>query len=298
MAKLKHSQMRALDEIFNMQSGYVLDFSNSTMAEFFSDEFQVDIYDERYAYRGTSKANRVRAFIETEPDHRVKAMLQGLWQHRETLEEYQAEHKLTNQANLPRFSDILSCLQPGPNVPAVDALKRSAGVYDFDTVQRDLDRAAASVESDPEDAVTAACSTLESVCRSILIELDIPFPERLDLKSLFKQLRDPLGLSAGQADISDEIAEDVRRILNGLGNVVEGVGALRTHAGDAHGREKGYRRIDARIARLAVHGAATASLFLIETWQRKFPAKLLPRHEPARAGERSNDIQEGVPSRA
>ena len=44
MAKLKHSQMRALDEIFGMQGGYVLDFSNSTMARFFSDEFQVDIY--------------------------------------------------------------------------------------------------------------------------------------------------------------------------------------------------------------------------------------------------------------
>lgn len=284
MAKLKHSQMRALDEIFDMQGGYVLDFSNSTMAEFFSDEFHIDIYDERYAYRGSSKANRVRAFIENEPDHRVKAMLQGLWQYRETLDQYQADPKSTNQANLPRFSAILSSLQPGPNVPAVDALKRSAGVYDLDTVQRDLDRAEASVESDPEDAVTAACSTLESVCRSILIELDIPFPEKLDLKSLFKQLRDPLGLSAGQTDVSSEIAEDVRRILNGLGNVVEGIGALRTHAGDAHGRERGYRRIDARIARLAVHGAATASLFLIETWQRKFPAKPLPRYQDAGGG--------------
>ena len=67
MAKLKHSQMRALDEIFGMQGGYVLDFSNSTMARFFSDEFQVDIYAERYADRGTSKANRLRAFIEKEP---------------------------------------------------------------------------------------------------------------------------------------------------------------------------------------------------------------------------------------
>ena len=29
------------------------------------------------------------------------------------------------------------------------------------------------------------------------------------------------------------------------------IGALRTHAGDAHGRERGFRRIDVRIARLA-----------------------------------------------
>ena len=38
-------------------------------------------------------------------------------------------------------------------------------VIDFDTVSRDLDRALASSQTDPEDAVTAACSTVESVCR-------------------------------------------------------------------------------------------------------------------------------------
>ncbi len=41
---------------------------------------------------------------------------------------------------------------------------------------RDLDRALASSQTDPEDAVTAACSTVESVCRSILIELGQPLP--------------------------------------------------------------------------------------------------------------------------
>ena len=56
-----------------------------------------------------------------------------------------------------------------------------------------------------------------------------------------------------------------------------GVGALRTHGGDAHGREKCFARIDARIARLSIHAASTAALFLIETWQRKFPAQPLPK---------------------
>ncbi|WP_316232324.1 abortive infection family protein [Bradyrhizobium sp. SZCCHNR1051] len=34
-------------------------------------------------------------------------------------------------------------------------------------------------------------------------------------------------------------------ILSGLNSVVNGVGSLRTHVGDAHGRERSYRRIDA-----------------------------------------------------
>jgi hypothetical protein len=54
---------------------------------------------------------------------------------------------------------------------------------------------------------------------------------------------------------------------------VNGVGALRTHGGDANGRERGYRWIDPRIARLAIHSASTVALFLVETWQKKFPAE-------------------------
>ena len=57
----------------------------------------------------------------------------------------------------------------------------------------------------------------------------------------------------------------MRQILSGLATIIGGVGALRTHGGDAHGREKGYARIDARIARLSIHAASTAALFLIET---------------------------------
>jgi hypothetical protein len=33
----------------------------------------------------------------------------------------------------------------------------------------------------------------------------------------------------------------------------------------------------ARIARLSIHAASTAALFLIETWQRKYPARPLPK---------------------
>ena len=51
-------------------------------------------------------------------------------------------------------------------------------------------------------------------------------------------------------DLDSLIADDVRKILNGVATVVEGVGALRTHGGDAHGRERGYKRLDRRIASL------------------------------------------------
>ena len=140
----------------------------------------------------------------------------------------------------------------------------------FDTAKCDLDRALANSCTDPEDAVTAACSMVESVCRSILNELDEPLPRKKDVQSLYNALKKPLGLSPDRSDIPTPIAGDVRQVLSGLITVTAGIGSLRTHGGDAHGRERGSTRlVDERIARLSIHAASTLALFLVETWQRK-----------------------------
>lgn len=164
---------------------------------------------------------------------------------------------------------------------ASPVLEKLGGVVDtisFDTVRLDIDRALASVNQDPEDAVTAACSAVESVCRSILVELGEDLPAKKDIQGLYNAVKKPLALDASRTDINSQIEADVRTILGGLSTVISGIGALRTHAGDAHGRERGFVRIDARIASLALHSASTISLFLIETWQRKFPDRDLRRH--------------------
>ncbi|KKZ10467.1 MAG: hypothetical protein TH68_10705 [Candidatus Synechococcus spongiarum 142] len=139
----------------------------------------------------------------------------------------------------------------------------------FDTAKRDLDRALASSQTDPEDAVTAACSMVESVCRSLLRELGESIPNKKDIQGLYNALKRPLGLSPDRSDVDSRIADDVRQVLSGLFTVTAGIGSLRTHGGDAHGRERGSARLDARIARLSVHAASTLALFLIETWKRK-----------------------------
>ena len=139
----------------------------------------------------------------------------------------------------------------------------------FDTAKRDLDRAHASSQNDPEDAVTAACSMVEGVCHSILAELGEPIPNKKDVQGLYNALKKPLGLSPDRSDMDPRIAEDVRKVLSGLLTVTQGIGSLRTHGSDAHGRERGFARLDARIAHLAIHASSTLALFLIETWQRK-----------------------------
>lgn len=71
-------ERECLEELFGMSSGYVLDFSNRTFAEFFRETAGVDIYASKYAVNGDSKARRLRAFIELEPDPLVGTTLSEL----------------------------------------------------------------------------------------------------------------------------------------------------------------------------------------------------------------------------
>ncbi|MGY3451942.1 abortive infection family protein [Bradyrhizobium sp. USDA 4353] len=279
MPNIKRSDMRLIDEVFGMGSGYVLDFSNRTFSDFFEDEFGINIYEEKYQGRGTSKANHLRSFIEIEDGFTVGKALRKLFDYRTTILVARGSAEALADTVQSRFFDVVAQVEAGFAPPVLGSLSDAAQILNFDTVTRDLDRALASAKADPEDAVTAACSTVESVCRSILIELGAGLPEKKDIKGLFAAVRKPLGLGTDRADLDPLIADDVRKVLNGLATVVEGIGSLRTHGGDAHGRERGYARIDQRIASLAIHSASTIALFLIETWQRKYPSRELKLHK-------------------
>ena len=64
MSNLKASEMRVVDRVLEMESGYVLNFSDRTIAEFFLDELNIDFNDPSFAVNGTSKAKRLRTFLQ------------------------------------------------------------------------------------------------------------------------------------------------------------------------------------------------------------------------------------------
>lgn len=74
MSSLTDIEKRYLEKLLGMQSGYVLDYSDATYAEFFS-RHRIDIHGARYQTYGTSKAKKLRAFWEQEPDALVGKVL-------------------------------------------------------------------------------------------------------------------------------------------------------------------------------------------------------------------------------
>lgn len=61
-----------------MASGYVLDFTDRTFAQFFKENVGINIYDVRYKYNGGSKAKHLRAFWEMDDDADVGRTLKAL----------------------------------------------------------------------------------------------------------------------------------------------------------------------------------------------------------------------------
>ncbi len=62
MVNLTTNEKQILEKLFQMGGGYVLNFSDRTMGDFFRDDVGIDIYDKKYNYASGSKANRLRGF--------------------------------------------------------------------------------------------------------------------------------------------------------------------------------------------------------------------------------------------
>lgn len=63
--------------------GYVLDFSDTTFAEFFADEFNVDIDANAFREDGDSKGKRLRCFLRKADNATALKVLDSLWTHRQ-----------------------------------------------------------------------------------------------------------------------------------------------------------------------------------------------------------------------
>lgn len=83
MAQLTTTDMKLIDNIFGMYSGYVLDFSNDRFASFFNRDLSIDIYHDRFAIHGGSKGRVFRGFLEISPNSDVVRALTALWEYRE-----------------------------------------------------------------------------------------------------------------------------------------------------------------------------------------------------------------------
>lgn len=123
---------------------------------------------------------------------------------------------------------------------------------------RSWQKALRRLDDDPDGAVTAARSFLESICKHVLDTLGIPYGANLDLMQQFRLVAAELKLTA-----SGETGRIERQFYSGTNQIVQSLAELRNQTGDAHGT--GHQGVKASLAQaeLAVNLAGSTGIFLL-----------------------------------
>ena len=224
MVKLKRSDMRVIDTAFQSSPGYVLDFSNRTFGEYFEDEFQIEIYDKKYAVNGTSKMDRLRTFCQIEEAFTVSKVLRELWGYSEN--RLQAMHN--DLAVKKNIFELISRIEAVSAIACTDAIER----FEF---SQTLDELVASIERDISgDNPAATLDRLHTYCTKkfacLLDECGITHNQGEPLHSLvgkyFKVLRE-----------KHELHKMTRQIIKNSTHVFEQFNHVRNHKSLAHDNE-------------------------------------------------------------
>lgn len=118
-------------------------------------------------------------------------------------------------------------------------------------------------DQDPEGAITASKTMLETTLKYILDELGETYKDSDDLPDLYKQVSKKLKLSP-----AEQQEQMFKQILQGMTTVICGYSAIRNKLGDAHGHGIRYLPPEKRHVDLAINLSGSMCTFLIETFEK------------------------------
>ena len=255
MSTLNYREKQKLEELFDMSSGYVLDFSDTTFEYFFEKVANIDIHAQKYQSKGTSKAKKLRSFWEQESDPLVGRVLLEL------ISKCRESPKVEDSQLIEECQSIANrLLTRGPNL---SPLTETAIQFDADYLQRQIKRMENAVESDPELAIGTAKELIETCCKTILEERGKSPEDYSNMPQLTKATFKELNITRDDVP-NTKGAEAIKKMLSNLMSISNEINELRNLHGTGHGKTAKTSGLLPRHARLAVGSAATLVQYLFE----------------------------------
>lgn len=158
------------------------------------------------------------------------------------------------------FRPLIEYLETQDRTPGVAPITEALAAFDPENIQAAWQKALDRRSHDPEGAITAARTLLESVCKHVLDDSGKPYPHDADLPKLWALAAEELNLSPAQHQ-----EQVFKAILGNCQSVVNQLAAIRNKIGDAHGQGRKPVKPRARHAELAVNLAGTMAAFLVST---------------------------------
>ena len=160
------------------------------------------------------------------------------------------------------FDPLLTMLETGFRSPSDKAISATVQAVSSSFIQEAWHKALERRSTDPEGAITAARTLLETACKHILDVAGATYDDSADLPKLYNLTAKQLTLSPSQ-----HTEQLFKQILGGCQTVVEGLGSLRNRHSDAHGKGVSGTKPLPRHAELAVNLSGTMAMFLLQTWE-------------------------------
>jgi len=158
------------------------------------------------------------------------------------------------------------------STPGIAAARETLAGADAGYVAQQITRMEISVMNDPALAIGTAKELVETCCRTILTDRQVPVPKNSDLTQLVKLTARQLELTPDDIPDKAKATETIKRLLSNLAAITQGIAELRNHYGTGHGKDASTRGLAPRHAKLAVGAASTLAVFLAETHRTRLNA--------------------------
>ena len=178
-----------LEELFDMNSGYVMNLSSTKFSDLIYDVTRIKIYDEKYNFRSGSKANRLRSLWNIESNQNVAAInltLLGYWEQQFRLSNPD-EEKFYRYYNLKvdaakQLTLLSKDTRTNFNTSILESIKTEK---DFQLLKNDIQRTLDNNE--PQLALDRTHTLLVTYFRKLCTRHGIVYNEKETVDNLFSK---------------------------------------------------------------------------------------------------------------
>ena len=255
-------QDKSFIKVFFNSGGYVLDFSNSTFADFTFYSVGIDI-QEKY---GLSKGKSLEAFVNNESDELVLKLALDLLRYYEDLPNSYHEKTKERNSQALKLKERLSKYEVSQIAYLNNTVEYLSDYFDSSYIDKQMAIMNEMISRSPADAIGKAKELLESCFKHILDHEKIEYSNSNDIATLQKKVFKLLNLDTNE-NISAKNNQDVKLVLSGLNQIIKGINNLRNDKGDGHGKSANFTELPQRYASVVVGSALTVVSFVWETYQ-------------------------------
>ncbi|WP_156286195.1 abortive infection family protein [Oceanivirga salmonicida] len=262
-SKISYVQKKSICDFFN-ESGYVLDFSNTTFEDFTINSVSISI-QEKYM---ESKGRSLTKFILEEKDILVIKLLKDLIEYCDC--NYDRLIKKENKVEKYKIiKDIINKITTTENIYE-DLSNKIIESFSTDYIANQINLMNELKHKSTYDSIGRAKELLETCCKTILEKCDVKYSDE-DLPKLVKMTMKTLNIDKDSVNEKTPEAKIVKQILGSLSGLATGVAEFRNKHGNGHGKEANYKQLELRHANLAIGSSITIVNYLWDTyiWKRE-----------------------------